>query len=124
MKLAALLIGLTSVFGGCYFFYAYSPYDSSLFPRCTINENFGIQCPGCGSQRAIHDLLHLRLGAALKSNPLAMSAIPYLFLLYISDLKASSSPWWARIRKIIFSKNAVWVILVTIALFTVSRNVA
>lgn len=39
-----------------------------FFPRCFFNLATGLHCPGCGSQRATHDLLHLRIGQALQHN--------------------------------------------------------
>lgn len=39
-----------------------------FFPRCFFNVITGFHCPGCGSQRATHDLLHLRIGQALQHN--------------------------------------------------------
>lgn len=39
-----------------------------FFPRCYFHVITGFHCPGCGSQRATHDFLHLRIGQALKHN--------------------------------------------------------
>jgi len=39
-----------------------------LFPRCYFNALTGYHCPGCGSQRAVHDLLHFRIFEALSHN--------------------------------------------------------
>lgn len=39
-----------------------------LFPKCPFHVLTDLHCPGCGSQRAIHDLLHFRIGEALLHN--------------------------------------------------------
>ncbi|MCG0015810.1 DUF2752 domain-containing protein [Winogradskyella sp. E313] len=39
-----------------------------FFPKCYFYLATKLHCPGCGSQRATHDLLHLRIGQALKHN--------------------------------------------------------
>lgn len=39
-----------------------------LFLRCPFHLVTGLHCPGCGSQRAAHDLLHFRIGEALQHN--------------------------------------------------------
>ncbi|MFD1063745.1 DUF2752 domain-containing protein [Winogradskyella litorisediminis] len=39
-----------------------------IFPKCPFYVVTDFHCPGCGSQRAIHDLLHLRVLDALKHN--------------------------------------------------------
>ena len=33
--------------------------STAFFPKCPIYSTTGIYCPGCGSQRALHDFLHL-----------------------------------------------------------------
>lgn len=38
--------------------------------RCPSFALLGIFCPGCGSQRAVHSLLHGEFGAAFAYNPL------------------------------------------------------
>jgi len=114
-------VGLLTCLAG-YIFYTFSPYDSGLFPKCPVLVSTGYQCTGCGSQRAFHDLMHLRIGSAFSSNPLAVVALPYLFLGYIAEWKAISSSWWSRLRKTLFGVTAIWVILGGIVIFTVGRN--
>ena len=106
-----------------YVFYSFSPYDSGLFPRCPVLVSTGFQCTGCGSQRAFHDLMHLRFGSAFASNPLAVLALPYLLLGYLAEWKAGSSAWWSRLRKSLFGMKAIWTILAIIVVFTIGRNV-
>jgi len=123
MKLLLALLGGAVVLVVGYVFYTYSPYDSGLFPRCPVLVSTGFQCTGCGSQRAIHDLMHLRFSSAFASNPFAVLAIPYLVFGYAVEWKAPSSLWWSRIRKMFFGTTAIWIILGLIVAFTVGRNV-
>ena len=37
----------------------FDPLKSSFFPSCPFKSVTGLDCPGCGSQRAIYELLHL-----------------------------------------------------------------
>ena len=46
-----------------------------FFPKCPVHHTMGIYCSGCGSQRAIHDLLHLRIGESISHNLLLIPAI-------------------------------------------------
>lgn len=41
---------------------------SQFFARCPFHFATGFHCPGCGSQRAAHDLLHFRIGEAVQHN--------------------------------------------------------
>jgi hypothetical protein len=38
----------------------------------------GLQCPGCGSLRAIHQLLHGHFAAAFRLNALLMVSLPFV----------------------------------------------
>lgn len=38
----------------------------------------GLKCPGCGSQRALHALLHLNIGEAFRYNAMLVVAVPFL----------------------------------------------
>lgn len=58
------------------------PSTNSLFPPCLWRAATGWLCPGCGSARAIHALMHGHLNAALHTNALAVAAMPVV----VSDL--------------------------------------
>lgn len=50
--------------------YWFPPDRCGFYPRCWLHELTGLQCPGCGGLRAVHQLLHGHLGAAWRLNPL------------------------------------------------------
>lgn len=58
----------------------FNPAESSWFPKCPFLQLTGLKCPGCGSQRAIHSLLNLRILDAIKYNFMVVAAIPILAL--------------------------------------------
>ena len=72
LVLAALL-----VIGAVY--YALDPSASGLFPRCVFLSMTGYKCPGCGSQRAIHALLHGDVLGAFKYNALLLVASIFFY---------------------------------------------
>ena len=59
----------------------YDPADFVLFPKCIFHSITGLQCPGCGSQRAMHALLNLEIGEAVRYNALFVAALPFLAVL-------------------------------------------
>lgn len=73
-------------------YYFFSPTDSSFFPKCPFLLITGLKCPGCGSQRAIHALLHLDLGAAFRYNALLIVTLPLILALGYAELKRNSHP--------------------------------
>jgi hypothetical protein len=56
--------------------YAFDPATTVFFPSCPIRLLTGWSCPGCGTLRALHALLHGRLGDALHDNALTVSLLP------------------------------------------------
>jgi hypothetical protein len=48
---------------------------------CPFHQATGLFCPGCGSLRAMNELLHGRVGCALDLNALAVVAVPVVLLL-------------------------------------------
>src|SRR4051794_7766742 len=56
----------------------FNPASSGVFPPCPLHYLTGLYCPGCGSLRAIHALLHGNLHNAWAMNPLTMVLLPFL----------------------------------------------
>jgi len=73
-------------------YYRFDPSNYIIFPKCPVQTLFSIPCPGCGSQRAIHSLLHFDLAMAMKYNALAVIFIPLLIILSVSALLREKYP--------------------------------
>lgn len=101
----------------------FNPLDSVLFPKCPVKLVTGLDCPGCGSQRAIHSLLNFNIKEAFKANALLVLFIPYLMTGFVFDMVNSSSERFLTWRKILFGKKAIYIILIVIVLFTIIRNI-
>ena len=56
----------------------------SVLPPCPFLALTGWLCPGCGSTRALHALLHGDLGQALAMNPLLVVSMPLLAWMALS----------------------------------------
>jgi Protein of unknown function (DUF2752) len=80
---AALLIGVA----GAWVLYTYPPVTSGFYPQCAFRSMTGFDCPGCGTTRALHALLHGHIGEALRLNP---------FLFAVMALIGFSLPGWLR----------------------------
>ena len=63
---------------GVVVFFHFDPSGEKWFPRCVFFTLTGFKCPGCGSQRAIHSLLHLDFCQAFRYNALLFLLIPYM----------------------------------------------
>jgi hypothetical protein len=52
-----------------------SPYETGHYPGCMFLALTGLQCPGCGTLRAVHELAHGDLLAAIDLNVLTMALL-------------------------------------------------
>jgi hypothetical protein len=98
----------------------FDPATSGLFPPCPLRYLTGWYCPGCGSLRAMHQLLHGNLHAACALNPLTVLLLPFLAYGVASyalfELRGKHLPH-------VFLP-AVWIraLCVVIILFGIARN--
>ncbi len=60
----------------------FDPSTSAIFPPCPTNALTKLHCPGCGTLRAMHALLHGDVKEALSQNILAVIFIPILPAMY------------------------------------------
>jgi hypothetical protein len=85
--------------------YGFDPAHYSLYPVCLFHRLTGLDCPGCGSSRALHALLHGRLLEALHFNLLLVLSLPVFAFLGIRHLtcrlRSGTAPgisprwlWW------------------------------
>lgn len=111
---------VVAVIAAIVYFY-FDPSSSRLFPRCLFLETTGVKCPGCGSQRAIHALLHGNVAAAWQFNAMVVIAIPLIaFYVVVSVLKDR----WPRLYRVLFSRTVLFSLVGLIVLWWVVRNVA
>lgn len=113
-------IALLGVAG--YVYYTYDPGMLSLFPRCPFVMATGYECPGCGSQRAIHSLLHLDIKAAFGYNALMLLAIPYLLLgIYLQFFNGRARH--PRLERLFFGRHSAVIVLIIILVYWIGRNI-
>lgn len=92
------------------------------FPACPFLKVTGYKCPGCGSQRAVHQLLNGHISEAFILNPLLVLAIPYILLGWIFDFSRLTGRW-LQIRNALYGLYAIRTILVAVIAFWIGRNV-
>ena len=60
------------------YLFVFEPGRSGFFPPCPFRALTAFTCPGCGTTRALHHLLHGHIQTAFMLNPLLLIAIPFL----------------------------------------------
>lgn len=100
------IVGIASLV----FLYFWNPAEIQGFPKCPFFALTGYQCPGCGTLRGIHSLLHFRFADALRYNLLMVVSIPVLLLLWL----------WPRFRYSVVSSRTI---LCVVLLWWLLRNI-
>ena len=91
--------------------FLFDPASVRIYPPCPFHALTGLNCPGCGSLRASHALLHGEFQRALALNPLMVAALPVLVILRLK-------PSWA------YSPKVAWLAAVTLIAYGIVRNCA
>jgi len=114
---ALLWGGLALCALGALVYFAVDPTKVAIFPQCMFHQVTGWDCPGCGAQRALHQLLHGNVVAALRLNamfvlslPLALWYGPRLVFRAYTNRVSGTAPRW------------VWFYIGAWVLFGVLRN--
>lgn len=101
-------------------YYALDPSSSAVFPHCTFLAVTGYKCPGCGSQRAIHALLHGDVADAFRYNALLLIAIPWIGLCLYAESRRTRNPrLYARLN----APALIWTFLAVVLLWWLQRNI-
>jgi hypothetical protein len=76
-RLTVVAIWTLIIAGAAYLFF-FEPGKSGFFPGCPFRFLTGFTCPGCGTTRALHQILHGHIFTAFTLNPLLLLSIPFL----------------------------------------------
>ncbi len=101
-------------------YFLFDPASTRLFPKCAFLSLTGLKCPGCGSQRAVHALLHADVGAAFRYNALLVASLPILAMLITSRLWRKRLP---RLYAMLNSTTFIAATATTIVLWWIIRNI-
>jgi hypothetical protein len=118
-RLTALLIWLTLAVGATYLF-IFEPGKTGFFPACPFRTLTGFTCPGCGSTRGLHRLLHGDVVAAFEFNPLLIVALPFLLYALVRYTAAAVTGRPRKVNRL--NANYIWMLFVVIMSFWVFRN--
>ena len=95
LRIAVVVVACAVVGLGVVYYYRNDPSDptsGAFFPKCIFRLLTGFECPGCGSQRALHSLLHLDIAAAWGYNPFLIIMLPAIAILSAAFLLRERYP--------------------------------
>lgn len=100
---------------GAWVLYTFPPAAYAFYPRCPFKLLTGYDCPGCGSTRALHHLLHGRIEEAFRLNPMIFVMLAVALFAVPSMARGQrprflERPWFG------------WAALVVLVAFGIVRN--
>lgn len=95
------------------------PSTSVWLPRCPLLTLTGLECPGCGSQRAVHALLNGDLPGAWGFNPLLIVMLPVVGLMAYAELRREHHP---RLHRAMAHPALILTVLAMVVGWGVMRN--
>ena len=118
-KKIVLSIVLIAIILGIVVYYTLDPSEV-FFPRCPFYSLTGLKCPGCGTQRAIHQLLHHNLAGAVRYNALMVFSIPLLVFFVVADVCKTK---WPKLYLLARNPILSWSILAIVLLWWILWNI-
>jgi hypothetical protein len=109
------------VLGGVVVLFQWDPAQASVYPPCPFHALTGLHCPGCGTLRALHQLLHGNAIGALGLNPLAVLCLPLIACWCLAT--AVRTVTGRRTRVVFVRAFWIWAFLGVVLLFWVLRNI-
>lgn len=104
---------------GAAILYFFNPAQFGFYPTCMFYKTTGLLCPGCGTLRATHQLLHGHIEAAFRFNALFVLGLPFAAWVCVRAARerAAHKPALAWIRP-----AWLWLGFVVLVLFAILRN--
>lgn len=101
-------------------YFIFNPVDSEWAPKCAFHALTGYDCPGCGSQRMLHALLHGDIAGAWRANAFILCLIPLLALMLWSASFRTRHP---RLYAVLNSPLAIITVTAALIIWTIARNI-
>lgn len=114
-----LVLAITAALAAGTAYYLIEP-NSGLYPRCMFHQLTGLYCPGCGSQRAIHAMLHGNWSQAWSYNAILPFEIVFIAIIAVAWRLRDRYP---RLHGILNSRIVIISFLITIIGWTIIRNI-
>ncbi|MCX7835597.1 MAG: DUF2752 domain-containing protein [bacterium] len=117
---SSLLVGMM-VGVGIILLYGFDPLTSKFYPPCIFYRLTHWYCPGCGTGRALHALLHLQWKQAFSYNPILFPMLIFLGWDKIRSYYQLSGKWYLLPQK--WQPYREWILVGVVMLYWIARNI-
>jgi len=115
-------IGMLILGTGLAFLYFFvNPSSVIFFPKCPLYVTTGIYCPGCGSQRATHQLLQFNLFGVLQQNILYFAGL--IIIAYHGIITVLNLYLKKNIYNYLYHPKTPIIILIIVIIYWILRNI-
>ena len=118
-RLTVALIWL-SLASGLIYLFIFEPGRSGFFPVCPFRALTGFACPGCGSTRGLHRLVHGDVVGAFQMNPFMVVSLPILLYALVRYTKVVMRGELIKGNQL--QPKYIWMIFVVVLSFWIFRN--
>ena len=116
-----LILFIIMIISACSLLYFFNPGTTLWAPKCSFYLLTGLECPTCGSQRAVHTIMNGEIIKGFAYNPFIIIAIPYaVALISISLVKTRTT---RKIKKIILCRRAIYIYMAIYIAWWIIRNI-
>jgi len=98
----------------------FDPARWGFYPPCTFHRLTGLNCPGCGGLRALHQLVHGHFATAVHFNVLAVLSVPVLLGISVCALRRRKNG--AGKPQAFVPPVSIWLFLGVMVAFGILRN--
>ena len=114
------LVALTAtvVVAGLIVLFIFDPENTVWMPHCPSHMLTGFDCPGCGTLRALHALMHGDVAAAWRYNAALFFALPIMAIVAIAPYTRPHSP----LRRFADSRWTPIAVFIALVAWTIFRN--
>lgn len=118
-RVTVALTWLTLAIGSVYIF-IFEPGKTGFFPVCPFRAFTGFTCPGCGTTRGLHKLLHGDVIGAFQLNPLMFVVLPFLLYVLIRYTRAAVLDRPFNVNWL--EAKYIWMLFAVVLSFWIFRN--
>lgn len=130
------ILGLAATLGAATFIGLVNPSTSNAYPLCPTQAILGVDCPGCGGLRCIHELMNGNIGAALDQNLVLVFLLPIILIAFAAAIakrikgqqtieSSYSSAFVSEFKGLGISVNQkllMYILIGIVIVYTVARN--